>query len=116
MLDLPGGGGSGVVDISAELRVDSLGRVLQGVEMVCLVGFSTHFTTKVVHKGILEGFQISKFDVRFTRGGFGFGDISGELRVDFLKLLYWTALLRKKRILQVAPFGVYLSSPRGVPT
>ena len=50
MKDLPGGG-FGLVRISGELRVDSLGRVLQGVEMVCLVGFSTHFTTKVVHMG-----------------------------------------------------------------
>ena len=41
----------GFVDISGELRVDSLGGVLQGVEMVCLVGFSTPFTTEVVHKG-----------------------------------------------------------------
>ena len=48
----------GLVRISAELRVDSVQWVLQGVEMVCLVGFSTHFTTKVVHNGILEGFQI----------------------------------------------------------
>ena len=63
---------------------DSLGRVLQGVEMVCLVGFSTHFTTKVVHNGILEGFQISKFDEGFRRGVFGLVDISGELRVDSL--------------------------------
>ena len=72
------------MDISGELRVDSLGRVLQGVEMVCLVGFSTHFTTKVVHNGILEGFQISKFDEGFTGGVFGFVLISAELRVDSL--------------------------------
>ena len=52
--------------------------------MVCLVGFSTLFTTKVVHNGILEGFQISKFDEGFMGGGFGFGRISQELRVDSL--------------------------------
>ena len=57
------GGVFGFRDISGELRVDSLGRVLQGVEMVCLVGFSTHFTTKVVHNGILEGFQIQSLMV-----------------------------------------------------
>ena len=44
------------MDISVELKVDSLGRVLQGVEMVCLVGFSTHFTSKVVTVGFYMGF------------------------------------------------------------
>ena len=62
------GGGFGFGDISGELRVDSLGRVLEGVEMVCLVIFPTHFTTKVVHNGILEGFQISNLDKGFTGG------------------------------------------------
>ena len=29
-------------------------------------GFSTHFTTKVIHNGILEGLQASKFDGGFN--------------------------------------------------
>ena len=34
--------------------------------------------------GILEGFQISKFDDRFIGGVFGLREISGELRVDLI--------------------------------
>ena len=38
----------------------------------------------MVYNGILEGFQISKFDEGFMGGVFGVVDISGELRVDSL--------------------------------
>ena len=58
------------------------------LKMVCLVGFSTHFTTKVVHNEILEGFQISKFDDGFMGGVFGFVLISAELKIYFIFNLF----------------------------
>ena len=38
----------GLLKKSSELEVDSLRWILDFLKMVCLVGFSTHFTSKVV--------------------------------------------------------------------
>ena len=57
------------MDISGELRVDNLEGVLEGLKMVFLMGFPTHFITKVVHNGILECFQIQSL-MRDLRGWF----------------------------------------------
>ena len=51
---------SGLVGVckkkSSELEVDSLRWILDFLKMVSLVGFSTHFTSKVVTMGFYMGF------------------------------------------------------------